>query len=253
MQSALISINFRAYPEGAVKDISDSVKTVGVPGAEKFLTDSLIRQSGTLFAPGRGRKIYRVLEPQMMRGRPDVLLTTISPSALISYAHQGLRLPNASAARVLDMDFNNKTGLSINYERSMRKKLLEQGWTLTKAERWSSIVQHSIGVECKLKDWRRAVRQVAHFRSAFESAYILMPNNSTAPIRREFLDTYDAGLLECSPDGKVNMVMPSNPKRLSVSSGLWILELVLRELENQTPSASLKALSESRRETARAR
>lgn len=207
---------------------------VGEPVHERVLTEALAREAGRLMPPGVGRSLYVLSEPEVGNGRPDAILLTISSSALSAFQRTGLRLPHATAARVLDVDMDDSgLGVSSSYARQVRGQLRTEGWSEAKVKASAHIVRDSLGVEAKMKDWRRAVRQLSRFRSSVNMSALLVPQDIEQAVDHKSLDFYGAGLITLTTNG-ISWSLPAQRRPLELARRLWLLELLVRGLESGT-------------------
>ena len=219
-------------------------RRVGVPIQEQEFVDAFLPELGQVIAPGAGRKLFVLQDVDVSMGRPDLIVLGCSPSALDWFSSQGLRLSSYAAARVLDPAVpQGASGLSESYERRLGLELAQSGWNTKSVKRASSIVASSVGIEAKLREIPRALRQVARFRSLFGRAAILAPVRSNDAIGASLFASYNIGLIQPTSNAWA-WTVPSVPRRESVASRLWLLELLLREQARDgvyTPSRSRKA------------
>lgn len=206
---------------------------VGVPIHEQQLVDAFLLRAPDFMRPGPGRSVYVVEEPELGgAGRPDLVFVTMAATTLRRYRQSGLRLSSQASARLLDSQVvTNGRGLSQSYAQSLRRELAVQGWTLAEAEHLASMVTDTFAVEAKIRDWRRAVHQVARFRRMFDRSAILMPQRELPHETWRSLDFYRCGLL--FRDGSdFSWVREPAAETPPMWSRLWLFELVLRGLDS---------------------
>lgn len=212
----------------------ESTRRVGVPVQELRLTQALERQVPTVVRPGAGRSVYLLQEVDLGAGRPDLVLLTISSTALATYRRSGLRITSPAAARVLDPAISlEHAGVTLSTARGMRRDLLAQGWRPNDVDRLATLVHDSLAIEAKMKDWKQALRQVSKFRRFFHRSAVLMPKRTVAPEFNSILDTYGCGLIlerEQRLSWQRDAAFVSSPRW----ARLWLLELLLRGLEDGT-------------------
>ncbi|MFN7151855.1 MAG: hypothetical protein ACK4V6_20540 [Microthrixaceae bacterium] len=195
--------------------------------------DAFLLHALKLMRPGPGRSIYVVEEPELGgAGRPDLVFVTIPAATLRKYQQSGLRLSSQASARLLDSQVGtNSRGVSPSYAQNLRRELAVQGWTQVKAEHLASMVTDTFAVEAKIRDWRRAMHQVARFRRMFDRSAILMPQRELPPETWRSLDFYRCGLL--FRDGsEFDWVREPTTETPPMWSRLWLLELILRGLDS---------------------
>lgn len=171
-------------------------RRIGVPVQEGLLTAGFLQRVYGAKRPGLGRSTYVLLEPQLGAGRPDVVLLTISPSALEWFRRSDLRLPSPLAARAADPRSDiTSLGVSKSHALAVRRNLERQGWLDADFARISNIISESVAIEAKMRDWKSAIRQVAKFRGLFSQSAILMPRRPLPDAAFTALAYYDCGLL----------------------------------------------------------
>lgn len=206
-------------------------RRVGVPIQEQEFVDTFLPSLGKVVSPGAGRQLFVMQDVDVSMGRPDLIVLGCSPSALDWFSNQGLRLPSYAAARILDPKVaRGASGVSSAYEKRLELELLESGWTSRMVNRASRVVASSLGIEAKLREIPRALRQVARFRSLFGQAAILAPLRSSDTIGASLFGAYNIGLIQ-PIGGRWTWTIPSQQTAESVASRLWLLELLMRERE----------------------
>lgn len=210
---------------------SSTRSSVGVPVAEKLLTDSLVAQVHRLYPPGAGRSIYLLPEAGTRRGRPDLLMVHASSTAVVAHAARGLRLPSPAAAYAITSSANEAVRASVSTTRTrrLRQEMLEVGWTRATAARAASLVHFSVAIEAKVRDWRRGFRQVSHWGPVAHRSAILMPERQLLLVPPEVLRTYDVDLLAQMPGGNIEVTRSGRQVEPVAGARLWMLELVIRE------------------------
>lgn len=184
--------------------------------------------------PGPGRSVYVVEEPELGgAGRPDLIFVTIAAATLRAYQKAGLRLPSQASARLLDVSHVAATsgGISATYAQNLRRGLAVRGWTQGDAEHFASMVTDTFAVEAKIRDWKRAMHQVARFRRMFDRSAILMPSRELPPETWRSLDFYRCGLL-FRDNNRFHWVREPIATAPPMWSRVWLLELTLRGLES---------------------
>lgn len=206
---------------------------VGVPVQERLLTEAFISRARTVVSPGAGRSIFVIEEPELGAGRPDFILVTAAQSSVHWFAQKGLSITSPAAARVLDPHVSDpELGISRGYAASLRRDLVAQGWGSEDPSRIASLVTDSLAVEAKVRDWRRAVQQVARFRRHVHRAAILMPRDLPPEANRS-LDFYGTGLLRSDSAG-VRWERQAISSEPSIGARLWTLDLLRRGLADGT-------------------
>ena len=106
-----------------------STSDVGVPVAERALTEALDVSASQILPPGPGRSLIHMREVELGTGRPDAVLVVVSSAGLESRLQKGLRLPSLAHARVLE---SIRTGAPSGYSRrhssQLTKSLQDIGW-----------------------------------------------------------------------------------------------------------------------------
>lgn len=206
---------------------------VGVPIHEQELVDAFLKRARSLILPGAGRSVYVVEEPELGgAGRPDLVFVTMAATTLRKHQQSGLRLSSQASARLLDSQVGGSSReVSPSYASNLRRELAVQGWTRADAEYLASMVTDTFAVEAKIRDWRRAMHQVARFRRMFDRSAILMPQRELPPETWRSLDFYRCGLL--FRDGsRFDWVREPATEMPPMWSRLWLLELLLRGLDS---------------------
>lgn len=204
---------------------------VGVPVHEAVLVRNVEPRIPSLVPPGYGRSTYVLREPDLGSGRPDLIVLTISAQTLCRFKQRGLRLPSLTAARSLDMELpSSHLGVTDRYAQSLRKSLSSE-WREKDAASFGQAVHEAVAIEAKMSDWRRATLQAARFQGMVDRAVILMPEEKARNIPPLTLRRYGLGLL-ISQGKHVTWNAEGRLTRTSTYNRLWLLELLLRGLEN---------------------
>lgn len=224
-------------------------RRVGVPVQEGLLTAAFLNRIYGAKRPGLGRSTYVLLEPGLGAGRPDVVLLTISPSALEWFRRSELRLPSPLAARAADPTSDVMSlGVSKSHAIAVRRDLERRGWLDADFTRISGIISESVAIEAKMRDWKSAIRQVAKFRGLFTQSAILMPQRPLPEAAFTALNYYDCGLL-FRDDERFFWERQTTFRDTPAWTRVWLLELLLRGLEAGTGYKSVsprKSVSASR-------
>jgi hypothetical protein len=206
-------------------------RVVGVPVQELEFIQSFLPHMHRVITPGAGRRLFVLQEVDVSMGRPDLIALSCSPSALEAFGRKRLRLPSYAAARVLDPTVPvGQTGVSKPYERRLRATLEESGWTSRVVPKAARVISYSVGIEAKIREIPRAVRQVARFRALFDRAAVLAPQSPAKMITMPLLDSYGIGLIQPNQESW-SWTAESKQRPVSIASRLWLLELLQRELE----------------------
>lgn len=226
---------------------------VGEPIHETALTLLAQRRADRILPPGPGRSLYVLLEPELGRGRPDIILMAVSSAALSAFTRASLRLPTLTAARALDLTVaDSDLGVTDKYARQLRRELSLNGWNLSDAAR-RTLVGDSIALEAKIRDWSRAIRQAAVYADWCHRSALLMPSKAAKRVPSSALDFYGLGLLDAK-NSRVSWEAPAPKRHLRPAVQFWLIELLIRGLENGTAyrfSSSAKPLSASRNTSTR--
>lgn len=206
---------------------------VGQPTHELRLIYSLERNLWRLCRPGKGRVSYVLFEPEVGAGRPDAIVITVSKGALERFRATGLRVPTPSATRALTDTDEMALGLSPQYVRALRRQLSLSGWSPREFDRAARIVNDSLAIEAKISDWRRALQQVVKFQVTAHQAAILMPAQAATRLPGPTLEKYGIGLI-AEAEGKSEWSVSPRRYELPEFSRVWLLELLLRGLEDGT-------------------
>lgn len=231
----------------APNDPRTSRPRVGEPIHELRLIAALERDLWRLEQPGTGRSAFVVFEPEVGAGRPDAMILTASQRALERFESTGLRMPTPAAPRALLATDDGTLGLSQPYARTLRNRLLENGWTDAQRSRAADIVHDSLGLEAKMHDWRRALQQVVKFQVTVHRSAIMMPRDAALRVPEPYLTSYGIGLIEETAKGSKWLVRPVH-RELPEYSRLWLLELLMRAREEgraYTPSELRKRFNAS--------
>lgn len=210
--------------------LDDPRARVGRPIHETRLVDALVPCLGAVFAPGAGRSVYLLREPELGRGRPDLIALLASPTGVAAYRRRGLRLPHLTAAFAVDgATDDGALGVSRDYARKVRRHLTATGWN-SQALHSAELVYDSLAIEAKMDDWRRAVRQASKFQSLSHRSALLLPDAVAQRTDSKMLKFYEIGLLGVA--GTNVCWRRTAPKRMpEIGARLWLLELLVRGLE----------------------
>ena len=213
--------------------------SVGVPVAERLLTDSLVAQARRLYPPGAGRSAYLLPEADTRRGRPDLLVVHVSSTALGAHAARGLRVPSPAAAYAITSTANeeSRAGMSATHMRRLRQEMLQQGWTQPVSARTATLVHFSVAIEAKVRDWRRGFRQVSHWGPVAHRSAILMPERQLLLVPPEVLRTYDVDLLGRTSAGGIELARSGRQIEPAAGAKLWLIELITRAYFTQGESS----------------
>ena len=215
---------------------------VGIPVQERLLTDVFMRHASSILRAGPGRSTYAIPEAEIGAGRPDVVLVAISTNAVDAIRRGGLRLASPLAARALDLKISaDDLGVTLAHARSVRRQLRQDGWFDGDPFRTARLVKDSLAVEAKLKDWRRAVRQVSRFRTLFHQSAVVMPRQRLPKESDVVMDFYGCGLL-FEADNEISWFRPAVANDPPAWAAAWLVELLVRGLED----GSAQRLSSSR-------
>ena len=207
---------------------------VGVPVHERLLTEAFVSRARAVMSPGPGRSVFVIEEPEIGAGRPDLMLVTVAQSSVHWYAQRGLSLTSPAAARVLDPQVSYADlGISRGYAAALRRDLATQGWGSEDPNRIASLVTDSLAVEAKIRDWRRALQQVARYRRHVHRTAILMPPRDLPAEADRSLNFYGSGLLRLDSAG-VRWERQAVSNQPSIGARLWALELLRRGLGDGT-------------------
>jgi hypothetical protein len=193
---------------------------VGVPIHEVALHDAIDRQFSRLFAPGAGRSVFLVSEPELGFGRPDALLLTLSVSSLNSFLRRGLRLPSLNAAKSLA---GTGTNLTEKHARSLARQLERADWSPRALDEAAGVIKESLAVEAKLAEWRRAIRQASAYRVGAGRSAVLLPARVGALVDDRNLESHGVGLL-VEERGRIEWSVPAPRAEIGVSHRAWLLE-----------------------------
>ena len=206
---------------------------VGVPVAERALTEAFGEFAPVILSPGPGRSLIHMREVELGTGRPDAVLVAVSRAGLEARLKKGLRLPSLAHARVLESSRTGApSGYSRRYSSQLMKSLHELGW-LTRRGRVrasTSLVASSLVVEAKVSDWHRGIGQLAKARWASHDGALLMPMENQHRVSRAALRHNRLGLLVARPD-IVDWRVRSKRVELRRTADLWLTELAIRSLE----------------------
>jgi hypothetical protein len=210
-----------------------AARSVGRPIHEAKLVGALIDRVPEVFPPGRGRSLYILREPQLGRGRPDIIALLVSSAGLDAYQRRGLRLPHLTAALSLGPQTDDiGAGITNDYARKVQRRLGHLGWNEHKL-RLASLVYDSMSIEAKMDDWRRAIRQASKFQPLTHRSALLLPEGVAQRASVTALEFYGLGVLSVS--GTAIEWQREAPKRVpAIAARLWLLELLLRGIEDNS-------------------
>ncbi len=231
-------------------DPTPTPRRVGVPTHERLLTEAFLGQVSTVVRSGPGRSLYVLEEADLGAGRPDIIVLTISSTALNSFRESQLRLTSPVAARALDVNLSaDELGVTRSYAMELRRNLQRQGWSRVDTARLSRAVHDSLAIEAKVRDWRSAVRQVAKFRRLFHRSAVLMPERALPIESSKSLEFYGCGVIFQRRNTDFSWERFPRPGSPPTWTRIWLLELLVRGLEDGSAyklSASRKLASASR-------
>lgn len=206
---------------------------VGVPRAERALTQALDGFAPRLLPPGSGRSLIHLREVELGTGRPDSILVTVSPSGLDARRNKDLRLPSLAHARVLDsIRRGEPSRYSTGHTAQLTRSLRSIGW-LTRCHSVRvvpSLVARSLTIEAKISDWRTGIGQLSKARWASHEAALLMPNETQHRVSRTMLRHSHLGLLAAYHSELTWLVQPPTTT-LAWPADLWLTELIIRAME----------------------
>lgn len=205
---------------------------VGEPRQELALTNALALSLPRLFRPRPGRTSFVLFEPEIGRGRPDAVVVQMSSAALQSFRRRHLRVPHLTAARSLVVSASHgELGISQSYLRQLRTAEFSADWSDTAILHASGLIRDSLAIEAKVKDWRRGLRQVAAFRPYAHRSALLLPDPVAQRLDSSGLAVYTSGLMS-ERGGQVEWLHPAPRRELDAGVSLWLLELIIRGLED---------------------
>lgn len=225
---------------------------VGVPKAERALTDAVTDCAFEVMAPGRGRRLIVLSEVELGTGRPDVVLLACSPASIEKRLQLGLRLRTLTEARVLagllSETSTNGSGISAGHYRHVEKDLKSRGWLNRQgsAEARKTTIGKSLLIEAKVGDWRGGVLQLMRNSRLFQSTALLVPDRLNSRIPRPLIEQYGLGLLLYDRD-EVRWQRRGRHRKQPHYANLWLSELALRHVEAGLPYAGFSNDSNSAR------
>lgn len=212
---------------------SSSRSDVGVPLAERVLTNALAKQAAHMAPPGSGRSLIHLQEVQLGVGRPDSIMLVASPRGLTSRRKSHLRLPSIAHARMLGASrANRSTGYSWGHERQLLGDLRDIGWLRRdgSVRDVPRLIDRSLVVEAKISDWRTGISQLARIRWAGHEAALLMPGETQHRVPRRALRHNRLGLYVLR-NGAITQQVSGLRLDLAFAAELWLVELAVRHLE----------------------
>lgn len=191
---------------------------------------------------------YAYFEPKMPTGYPDLLVAYVSPGRtrplkvrrqltvthlrLAQQIHHDRGTHLQRLADVLRLSKKNLEALTTDLSRAglVRKR---GGFITMCSMRQVFPVRHILAIECKVADWRRAMRQaVANTWFASES-YILIPRTTSISTVKAECGRVGIGVIVFE-DGKVHIEQSSRKTPLPASYGSWIVnEWVVGEVNQR--------------------
>ena len=200
---------------------------------EQRLTEATVAAAADLL-PGCGSLIV-VREAKVGIGKPDLILMRVDLPRLALRRAAGLRLSNyqeAVALRAFRDGRADDLALSASYVRRLKRTLVDRGWfdlgDMDKA------ITHSLVVEAKLTDWRRAVGQLAQVRWAASLAALAVPHRLAPRIPSSVLERRGMGIIAVDDLGSTAWSRLSEPDDLPFELDGWLGELAIREIESPT-------------------
>jgi len=216
--------------------LAETTSEIGVPKAERELTEAAVLDARLLLRPGSGRSLLVLSEVQLGIGRPDLLLLSVSRRALEARARAELRLANLTEARVLAaLNNGGASGHSAGHVRTVGTRLQETGWIRSSGEVTPvrSTIGDSMLIEAKTGDWRTGLQQLTRNRWASHFSALLMPVESQRRVPRRSLRHNHLGLLVLNGRGLRWQIKPPRSS-LSWLADVWLTELAIRELEAES-------------------
>ena len=220
-------------PAAPLEAPQPTTSDVGVPVAERALTEALDVFASRILPPGPGRSLVHMREVELGTGRPDAVLVVVSSAGLESRLQKGLRLPSLAHARVLDsMRTGAPSGYSRRHSSQLTKSLQEIGWLThrNQVREVTNLVARSLVVEAKISDWRRGIGQLAKARWACHDGALLMPMDKQHRVSRTALRHNRLGLLVARSESVEWRIRPQRVE-LRRMADLWLTELAIRSLE----------------------
>jgi hypothetical protein len=204
---------------------------IAQPIHELALHRALDSNATNLFRPGPGRSMFLMQEPQIGFGVPDAVLVQISSVGLRNFRQHGLRLPSLASARSLFAE--DASGLTPQHSRTLVRSLIRAGWTREILISSSALLHDSLSVEAKLTDWKRAIRQANNYRVGTNKSAVLMPQSQVKNIDSVNLEYHGIGLMQ-EINGRIEWVALPRSTPMAPAAKAWLIELLLRGLENGT-------------------
>ena len=219
----------------SLPELTATTSDVGVPVAERALTDALDCLAHRIVTPGSGRSLIHLREVEIGLTRPDAILLAVSSTGLRARLRTNLRLPTLAHARVLE---SLRTGVPPGYSQrhlsQLRCHLREMKW-LTKTGHVrdvSKLIARSLIVEAKVSDWRRGIGQLTKVRRLSHEAALLMSVETQHRVSRATLRHNRLGLLVASSD-QLRWQIRSPSTELSWAADLWLTELAMRAIDTE--------------------
>ena len=224
----------------AVTD-SDSYRTgtvtparaaVGVPIHEVVLHELLAKNHFTVLRPGSGRKTYFLAEPELAFGRPDAIVLSMSPNALLKFRTRGLRIPTLASAQCLASEGTN---VSKSHAHRLTREMRTMGWNPDLLRVAADLVVDAIAIEAKVSDWRRGIRQATTYRVGVGRSALLVPQRIEHLVSESNLIAHEVGLL-VERGSRIAWVRQAPPTHTMTSQRAWLVELLLRQLDSDSLS-----------------
>lgn len=203
---------------------------IGVPTHELSLIGATIRDARSLLAPGAGRQLVLLSEVEIGIGRPDVLLLAVSLRGVRARAQSGLRINNLTEARVLAaLHDGSLPGLSSSHARAVIRRLEGVGWIQQGVVRdVPQLVNDSLLIEAKVRDWRGGLVQLARTRWASHRSALLLGSAPGASVPGAPFEQNGLGLLADSGQS-LSWVKEAPGRPLSWMADVWLTELLIRQ------------------------
>lgn len=207
---------------------------VGVPLAERRLTEALTTAARSLIDVGRGYTLYVLDEVPLGVGRPDLLLIVASPHAVAARESTPLRLRNLTEAEVLARTIQRRaTRHTDGHTRQVQRRLKARGWCLSEdSTPPKAMGVRSLLVEAKVSDWKRGLTQLSRERWGAHRAALAVPATVQQLVEPTSVSKLGLGLLTVK-DGVVSTTRRGRHRRLSLTAQLWLDELLLRHVESR--------------------
>ena len=187
-----------------LKQPGETARSLGVPVAESFVHEAVVRLGAELLPAAPTGRLVIAHELEFAYGRPDLIAADVNLSVWRSWSRKRIQpctapvpLGVADALARLDGSATLDTLVRSMAPGFGRRRVVHglavlktQGRIARKGETHvlrllpGNAVQSASGVEAKLNNWRRAVRQVQSWEGLVDAVWLAFPNSYLSNVPR---------------------------------------------------------------------